>query len=162
MYFWRKVMPILALCTVDRDEKIGAIQAARIARFLRLDAGLPKLCISVMSDGRSPIGREVGVQTPRLYERSINPELALRMREGNLEYVQGILPELLRKNVQVLILGVSVCFVCCARIVLEGRAHWVESEPLLPGTVTMYDSFSRRVRYVDFLRNPDHAPWRKY
>lgn len=156
-------MPILVLCTVDRDEKVGAIQAARIARFLRLDAGLPRLCVSVMSDGSSPIGREVGVQTPRLYERSVNPELALENKEDKLEYVGNLLPELLRVNVQVLILGVSLDFVCCVRILLEGGTEWVKGdEPLFPGTVTMYDSFCQRVRYVDFLKNPDRALWRKY
>lgn len=155
-------MPILALCTVDQNEKIGAIQAARIARFLRLDPQLPKLCVSVMTDGISPIGREVGVQTPRLYERSIKRELALNNKEDKLSHVQNMLQELLRANVEMLILGVSLCFVCCTRILIEGGTEWANSEPLLPGTVTMYDSFCRRVRYVDFLKNPDRTPWRKY
>lgn len=155
-------MPILALCTVDQDDMRGNIQAARIARFLRLDAGLPKLCVSVMSDGHSPIGREVGVQTPRLYQRTINPKLVLKNNENQLDHVRAILPELLEANVQVLILGVSICFVCCVRILLEGGTEWIDSEPLYPGTVTIYDSFLRRVRYIDFYKNPNYALWRKY
>jgi hypothetical protein len=150
-------MQMMIFTCVALEEKLGAIQAARIARFLRFEAELPYFGVSVVFAPGLPIGRELGVQIPELFSIKDDERLCVPPH-----LVFETVGSLMTISTSVLIVGAGAGFVAKARSFLEGDDSWEGSEPVVSPAIMFYDLATRRMRYVDFKKNPDRALWRSF
>lgn len=150
-------MQMIVFACVALEEKLGAIQAARIARFLRFEAELPYFGVSVVFAPGLPIGRELGVQIPELFSIKDDERLCVPPH-----LVFETVGSLMTISTSVLIVGAGAGFVAKARSFLEGDDSWEASEPIVSPVVVFYDLATTRLRYVDFKKNYNPVKWRKY